>query len=248
MVGDELHGRAAIIPQMYAPGTAHLRASIVAAWADSITGLLASLAMRPVVPVTLELDVHLYRPAPAQGEVVAVGRTVKAGRSIFVAEVEFSIDEEPFAIGAASFMASPNIAARMPTELSIGRPPSVERLTVPLGQRAGLSHVEPGTVVLPVSTDGLNFSDTASGGLLALVAEEAVLSSAPGATLCALGLRFLRATRSGPVIAQADLLCGVGRVLLRDSGDHDRSTAYAVARLFDQPARPVPDDDITRSG
>jgi acyl-coenzyme A thioesterase PaaI-like protein len=64
--GDEMHGTALITPEMHVPGRGHLRTSILATWADNLAGLLAVDAMAPRVPVTLELDVHLYRPAPAR--------------------------------------------------------------------------------------------------------------------------------------------------------------------------------------
>jgi hypothetical protein len=67
-VGDEMHGTASITPEMHVPGTAHLRTSILATWADNLAGLLAVSAMAPRVPVTLELDVHLYRPAPVRSD------------------------------------------------------------------------------------------------------------------------------------------------------------------------------------
>jgi acyl-coenzyme A thioesterase PaaI-like protein len=60
----QLTGQAELTPFMHAPGTAHLRTSILVMWADMLGGVLSRVALRPAVPVTLELDVHLYRPAP----------------------------------------------------------------------------------------------------------------------------------------------------------------------------------------
>ena len=85
--GEELQGTASVTPQMHVPGTAHLRTSILATWADTLAGLLVAHVMAPRVPVTLELDVHLYRPAPGAGWLRGFGRTVKAGRSVFVSSV-----------------------------------------------------------------------------------------------------------------------------------------------------------------
>ncbi|MFF7939769.1 hotdog domain-containing protein [Nocardia gamkensis] len=231
-VGDELHGRAEITPEMHVPGTAVLRTSILATWADTVSGLLASLAMGPRVPVTLELDVNLYRPAPGTGEVRAVGRTVKAGRSVFVAEFEFSVDAEPIALGAASFMVAPDPDVQLPPRLSVELPPTAERLPMPLAERAGCLRVAPGTVVLPRSAEGLNASDTINGGLLALAAEEAVLSLAPGDSLGFLGLRYVLGARVGPVVADARLHEGLGRVEVRDTGNDNRLTTLATARIF----------------
>ncbi|UGT67054.1 PaaI family thioesterase [Nocardia gipuzkoensis] len=231
-VGEELHGRAEITPEMHVPGTTVLRTSVLATWADTVSGLLASLVMGPRVPVTLELDVGLYRPAPGTGEVRAVGRTVKVGRSVFVAEFEFSVEAEPIAFGAASFMVAPDPDVQLPPQLSVELPATAERLPMPLAERARCERVAPGTVVLPRSMQGLNASDTINGGLIALAAEEAVLSLAPGGTLSSLGLRYLLGARVGPVVAQARLHEGLGRVELRDSGNANRLTTLATARTF----------------
>ncbi|WP_019926144.1 hotdog domain-containing protein [Nocardia sp. BMG111209] len=236
MAGDELHGSAVVTPHMHVPGTARLRTSILAAWADSVTGLLASLALRPRVPVTVDLDVQLIRPAPADGRVDVIGAVAKTGRSIFVATVEFRCDTGLFGIGTATFTASPNPAARMPDRLSIGLPPASERLSVPLAQRAGCERRTPGIATLPRTVDGLNFSNTISGGLLALAAEEAVLSLAPGRTLSGLGLHYLQAARVGPVVATATVHHDLGLVVLRDEGNDDKVTTRATARLFAHPA------------
>lgn len=67
-VGNELHGAASTISEMHVPGTTQLR-----------TSALAPGTCHP------GLDVHLYRPAPGSGTVRGVGRTIKTGRSVFVA-------------------------------------------------------------------------------------------------------------------------------------------------------------------
>lgn len=231
-VGDELHGSATITPHMHVPGTERLRTSVLATWTDTVTGLLAALTLGPRVPVTLELDVHLYRPAPGYGEVRAVGRKIKAGRSVFVAEVEWTVDGEPFAFGGGSFMVSPDADLRLPAGLSVDMPASDRLLEVPLAERAGCVRRAPGTAVLPRTDDGLNASRTVNGGLIALAAEEAILSLAPGSTLSTLGLRYLQPARVGPVVADATLRAEVGRATLRDTGNSDRITTLATGRLF----------------
>jgi acyl-coenzyme A thioesterase PaaI-like protein len=231
-VGDEMHGTASVTPQMHVPGTGHLRTSILATWADNLAGLLAVVALTPRVPVTLELDVHLYRPAPGDGVVRGVGRTVKAGRSVFVASVEFTSGAgEPVAVGAGSFMAAPDPGMTMHAGPSAGPRPN-GRLTLPFAERAGCERQRPGVAVLPRSEDGLNSSNTVNGGLIALAAEEAVLSLAPGATLCSLGLRYLQAVRAGPVVATARVRDGLGQVDLRDAGNGGRLSVTATGRTF----------------
>ena len=232
-VGDELHGAASITPQMHVPGTSQLRTSILASWLDLLAGHLAVDAMTPRVPVTLELDVHLYRPAPGSGRIRAVGRTVKAGRSVFVASVEFTSEHgEPLAIGAGSFMSAPDPAARLPSRLGIDASAPVELLRVPLAERAGCERREPGVAVLPRSEDGLNASNSVNGGLITLAVEESVLSLAPGDTLCSLSVRYLQAVRVGPAVATAHVHNGLGLVELRDLGNDNRLAVTATTRTF----------------
>jgi acyl-coenzyme A thioesterase PaaI-like protein len=232
--GEDLRATAPVNEHALVPGTTHLRTSVLAIWTDTVAGLLASLAVGPRVPVTLELDVQLYRPAPASGRIRAHGRVVKSGRSVVVAEVDLADDAgEPFAVGTASFMTAHDPALRLPSELSIGAPPSPVRLALPLSERAGCRREEPGVAVLPRRDDGLNASGTVNGGLLALAAEEAALSLAPpGTTLASLGLRYLQPARVGPVVARAQVRGGLGRVEVRDAGNADRLCVLSTTRVF----------------
>ncbi|GAA2120990.1 PaaI family thioesterase [Actinomadura napierensis] len=232
-VGEDLHGSAAITPEMHVPDVGWLRTSILAVWADTLIGLLAARVTAPRVPVTLELDVQLYRPAPAAGIVRGIARTRKAGRSVFVAGVEFTSDGgEPLAIANGSFMLAPDPELKLPPTLSIDLPAQSRRLDRPFAERVGCVRRGPGVAVLPRSEDGLNASRTVNGGLIALAAEEAALSLAPGATLCSLGLRYLQPARTGPVVADARARDGLGQVELRDHGNGDRLVALATTRTF----------------
>jgi hypothetical protein len=136
------------------------------------------------------------------------------------------------AIGAGSFMSAPDPAAMLPATLSVDAPPPGGLLSMPMAERAGCQRRDPGVAVLPRSEDGLNSSNSVNGGLIALAAEEAVLSLAPGDTLCSLGLRYLQAVRAGPVVATARLHDGLGQVELHDSGNDNRLSVIATARTF----------------
>ena len=235
--GDEdgrMTGAAVVLPEMYAPGTEHLRTSILAAWADVVAGYLAVQTVGPRVPVTLELDVHLYRPAPGSGEVRGEGKVIKSGRSVFVAGVDF-LDEtgEQFGFAAASFMASPDESLRI-APLGARSPLGTgERLTVPFAERAGCERRSPGVAALGHSDEVLNASNTINGGLIALAAEEAVLSlSPPGESLASLDLRYLQPARVGPVVATAEVRHGLGRVEVRDEGNENRLCVAATTRTF----------------
>ena len=62
-----LRASAPVTPRCTCPEPSHLRMSILAAWADVLAGHLAIYSVGPRVPVTLELDVHLFAPAPGAG-------------------------------------------------------------------------------------------------------------------------------------------------------------------------------------
>ena len=230
----DLVGVASIIPEMCVPGLPRLRTSILAAWADHLSGLLAITVMAPLVPVTLELDVHLFAPAPGSGTVRCTAKALKAGRSVFMASVTFTSDDgDPIAVGGGSFMVAPDPSLRLPSTLSLNGPPPFQSLRVPLAERAGCERPEPGVAVLPRSDDGLNSSNTVNGGLIALAAEEAALSLAPGATLSSLSLRYLRPVRVGPAIATAQTRSGLGQIEVRDAGNENRLSVLATARYFE---------------
>jgi acyl-coenzyme A thioesterase PaaI-like protein len=232
--GEELHGSASLVPEMSVPGTTQLRASILASWADVLTGMLAVDVMTPRVPVTLELDVQLFRPPPGAGTVVGIGRVVKTGRTVFVGTADFATaDGEPIGFGAASFVAVPDerVVMTMPTSVDRIVPPG-RRLEVPFAERAGCERREPGVAVLPHSDESRNASNTLNGGLIALAVEEAALSLTPGATLASLALRYLQPARVGPVVAQAEVRDGVGRIEVRDLGNDDRLCVLASSRVF----------------
>jgi acyl-coenzyme A thioesterase PaaI-like protein len=235
----DMRGSAAIVPEMHVPGTDRLRTSILAVWADILAGYLAIEVVAPRVPVTLELDVHLWQPAPAAGTVAGTGRVLKAGRTVFAAGVDFcSENGVPFGFSAASFMAAPDERLRIP-ELAHGEHalPAGTRLTVPFAQRAGCVRTEPGVAVLGHSDEVLNASNTINGGLIALAAEEAVLSVSPASSsLSSLALRYLQPARVGPVVASAEVRGGLGRVEIRDAGNGDRLCAVATTRTFEGPS------------
>ena len=233
--GDGLAGTAPVVPEMHVPGTDVLRVSVLAAWADMLTGLLTGTSVAPRVPVTLDLSIDL--PAPVRGtpSIAGASRILKAGRSVVVLEVTF-VEEggtEPIAVGTASFMPSPDTSLTLP---AISESPSLldrprERLSAPFAERAGCERRDGGVAELPRREDALNASNTINGGLIALLMEEAALSSAPGTVLASLALRYLRPARVGPLVATATRHGDVVVVTAHDTGADDRLVASATARL-----------------
>ena len=227
-------GSAAVVAEMCVPGTGHLRTSILATWTDTVSGLLVIDAIGPRVPVTLELDVHVYEPLPGSGQVLGHGTLVKSGRSVSVAQVDFTDGEgRPLAFGAASFMAAPDATMRIDFETSADRiMDGAGRLSVPFAEHAGCARTEPGVAVLSRTEGVRNASNTINGGLIALAAEEAALSLTPGTSLESLGLRYLQPARTGPVVARAQVRGGLGRIEVRDAGSEDRLCVLATSRTF----------------
>ena len=231
--GDELIGTAAVTPFMHVPGAGCLRTSILATWADMLCGVMAMLALADRVTVTLDLDVHLFRPGPAAGTVTALARPVRAGRSVFVGEVEFAdASGSTFGFATGAFMAAPDTTLTPPRPPRFDLPPRDVPLSMPLADRAGCKRQAPGVAVLPRSEDGLNAARTMHGGLIALAAEESVLSLAAGGTLSSLTVRYLQPVRVGPAVATSTVADRLGRVALRDGGNDDRLAATATARIF----------------
>ena len=235
-VGEEMHGEIALVPELLVPGTPHLRTGMMAAWADQLMGLLAVQIMAPRVPTTLELDVHLYRPAPGSGTVYGKSRLIKRGRTVSVAVCAFYDQHgDVFAEGAGSFMLAGDPDVRLPPSLSIDLPRFSTRLERPIAERARCTVRGPGVATIPLHEDALNAANTLNGGLLAIAVEEAVLSLCPGDTLSSLGLRYLRPVRIGPAVANARLQHGLSLVDLHDEGNDNRLSVTATARTFTQP-------------
>jgi acyl-coenzyme A thioesterase PaaI-like protein len=233
--GDEMHGSAHVIPEMWAPGTSALRTSIVATWVDIVAGHIAIGLFDPGVPVTLDLDVHLHRPPVACDEIRMVARVQKSGRSVSVLSIDITDEgEKPMGFAHATFMAAPNPSLRMPTVVSDEgllrpHPPTLD---VPFAERAGCERLGTGLASIPLRPDGLNASGTLNGGLLALVVEEAALSTAPDTTLSSLSMRYVRPVRVGPALAEAEVRDGLGNVVVRDAGREGCLAVIATTRAF----------------
>lgn len=235
--GDELVGTARVVPQLLVPGTGVLRTSVLGAWTDVLTGLLAMGSVEPGrVPVTLDLAVDVLAPVAGARTVEGRCRVAKAGRGVVVLEVSFTADggTVPVALGTGSFVASPDARHTLPpltdlVALMAARPSGP--LALPYAERAECVRKEPGLAVMPRREDGLNATRTVNGALLALAVEEAALSAAPaGATLAALALRYLRPVRTGPVVATAEPHGGFCRVEVRDDGEGARLAVLATTR------------------
>ena len=233
--GDELRGSAAIVPEMFVPGTSVLRTSILACWTDTIAGIRASGTLTDKTPVTLALDIHLHHPPEGLTEVHLTSRLLKAGSSVVAIEVELLSDHGPLGVGTVTFMAAPAPAITLPpmAELVEHSGDGNSRLALPFADRARCERREAGVAAIPLMEDATNASLTLNGGLLALAVEEAALSALPASTLSSLNLHYLRPVRVGPAVARAVGDRDLARVEVTDAGADDRLAVVATVRAFD---------------
>jgi len=235
--GDDLAGRAAVVPGMNLPGTDTLRMSVFVTWADTIFGLIAMRTIAPRIPVTLELDMHLFRPVQCASEILMRGRLVKAGRSVMIFSIDFHAPSGAhLGFGHSMFMAAPDPELKVPPgDWAIKR---FDRqrgplLAQPLAQRVGCEVRAPGVAVLPRARDIRNQTGAINGGILTVPIEDAVLSRAgAGVSIASLLIRYLRPVRRGPAFARAELERDLARVEVIDE-DRDALSIHATARLFD---------------
>ncbi len=238
-VDDQLHGRAEVRSTMWCPGTDVLRTSILAAWADTILGLLAVRVIAPKVPVTLELDVHLFEEIHGTPTVELIGSVAKAGSSVQVFSLDiYSSPGHRVGFGHSLFIASPDPKLSIPTGDWALKAFAKRRgvLGEPFAERVGCVRTGIGQATLANDPTLLNSSKTMNGGLLALVVEEAALSASPRPTsLASLQLRFLRPVRTGPAVANADIQAGLGEIELRDTAT-DAIAILATTRFAESRA------------
>jgi len=230
-VGDTVRGTADVFPEVCVPGTDRLRISVLATWADIVSGAVAGLAVEPRIPLTLDLEVQVSEPAALGTVVDAEARAVKVGRTVVVCETRFCDHRTgaPLAVALASFIRSPN-----PEHVFADGFPSLTgshgRLTVPFAERAECAVASPGVVVVPRKPDGLNASGAMQGGIVALAAEEAARSLSPApAGIEALNLRYLRPVTVGPARAVATGHEHFALVHVTDTGT-GKLAAIATAR------------------
>jgi acyl-coenzyme A thioesterase PaaI-like protein len=233
LVGDEIRGRAPVVPEMLVPGTDCLRMSLLAAWADTLIGFQSIAAVAPRVPVTLDLSVDLHRLPRGVNEVTTRTRVLKAGSSMVTAELDFQADGEPIGLAMAAFTVGPHVSRTLPPvdTLVTYYSSAVSLLEQPYAERAGCIRTAPGVAELAMAPDKVNAAGTMNGGLIALAVEEAALSTAPDAALRSLTMRYLRSGRIGPFVATAERTGDLARIDVRDAGNDNRVVIAAIGRF-----------------
>lgn len=229
--GLPLRGAAEVFPEICVPGTDILRAGVLAAWADLVTGTVAAEAMDPRIALTLDLELQVLAPAVVGHRIHVEAAPVKVGRSVTVCRADFRDGPggAALAVAYASFMASPDPGHVW--EDGFRRMQLDGRLAVPLAERMQLRRPARGVVELPHLPEGLNASGAIQGGLVAVAVEEAVRAVADaGQTIGMLHLRYLRPFSVGPARATATRDGHLVLVDLQDAGA-GKLGAVATVRL-----------------
>jgi acyl-coenzyme A thioesterase PaaI-like protein len=225
---DQCVGRFEADPFLCSGGS--VRASVLAALADVVAGGLANVTVAPRIPLTVDLSLHAFAPVPPGSEVSMVARNLKVGRSTTVGEVAFSCSAGPVAVAYVTFMPSPRPEDEM-VEVHWGRAPGPSALGAPIFEQIGARLVSPGVVELDLATYVKQPSGTIQGGAIALIAEMAATSLAPG-VVRDLEIRYLSAVRVGPARTSSTALAdGLVRVAIRDAGNNDRLTSLILVTL-----------------
>jgi acyl-coenzyme A thioesterase PaaI-like protein len=218
--GPAIRGSAPVVPELCVPDTPILRTSVLAIWADILTGYVAGQALNPRIPVTLDLEVQVSGCARVGDQISAEATALKAGRTVVVCETRFRNDTtgELVALAHVSFVASPDPAHVFPNGFpSLARLDG--RLTMPLAERLHLRTVAPGTVEMPRRPGGLNAVGAIQGGLVAVSAEQAAMSLGAGTSVVSVfSLRYLRGVAVGPARAVAEEHGGFSVVHVTDAG------------------------------
>ena len=224
------------------------RAGVLAILVDVVGGGLAAVAAQPDWIATADLTLHLA-PRPVHGEIEAVGRVLRRGRTTVVAEVLLhERDGESLGIATMSFAVLPRRAGN----LTIEQVDHVNRMTMatsdsglkePFRDRVALSVIDPdaGAVELPLSSYVMNSLGSIQGGMVAAAADAAAEHALAGACggsveICDLQITYLALAKVGPVRTEARVLeatteFGTAHVEIFDTGSQHRltTTARAVA-------------------
>lgn len=232
--GPAIQGHTEVVPELCVPETSILRTSVLAIWADILTGYVAGQALNPRIPVTLDLEVQLHRSARLGDRIRADAIALKAGRTVVVCETRFRNETsgELVALAHVSFVASPDPQHVFPNGFpSLARLDG--RLSTPLADRIGLRTVAPGTAELPRRPGGLNAVGAIQGGLVAVVAEQSAMSLvARPSVIAAFNLRYLRGVAIGPARAVAEEHGDFAVVHVTDAGS-GKLCVVATARRTD---------------
>ena len=217
------------------------RAGVLATLVDVIGGGLAAAAAHPNWIATADLTLHTVAGAEPGTTVEARGRTLRAGRTTVVLEVDL-VDDTQRELGLAtmSFSVLPRRDAN-PDILEVATPGPTTMAASESGLRNPIADVlevrvldaATGAIELPVTDWARNSMGAMQGGVVALVADlaaEQALRAATGraVTVADLHLVYLGFGRVGPIRTRVDVLApDTARVEIIDAGAEDRRMTIA---------------------
>jgi acyl-coenzyme A thioesterase PaaI-like protein len=240
--GDWRHTEGWIGPEGCIEGTDRPLTGVLFGYLDIVAGCPPSGPINP----TVDLQVRLFSQ-PRQGPIRFTARTLRQGRSLYVAEIEMrhAPDEQPFGVGLATFVNRPmSVVDRTARGAgssgeSEGDIPGGEgdvdvedRRSAPL---TGTRRLRPGCLELDASEISNHPHRTVSGATLGRFIEQATMDLFGGAArVDELDVRFLDRVKIGPIRATATSLGGRGptttvRVEVVDAGHQDRLVTYGLA-------------------
>jgi acyl-coenzyme A thioesterase PaaI-like protein len=231
-------------PELFAPGTDHIRTGLLCSMVDLVAG---HMEIGPVGP-TIDLRMQLFTRPPAEGRIHIYSRPLRIGSRLIVSETELrgDHDTEPFARCLTTFMN--NIVGG-----GFPKGPRVPPVMAETSFDAFLGHQirdENSFELHPVERLTNGMKATVQGGAQSLLAEltaEHVLGGGRRLAATDLDIRFLNPMRVGPVVATVQHIdntigednpksAGAGgrarcRVRLTDGGYQDRILGFVAMTL-----------------
>jgi acyl-coenzyme A thioesterase PaaI-like protein len=227
-------GRALVSDALRLPGSARIRSSVLACWADMVSGTDASHANPGRTALTVDLTVRLLVP-PVAEMVVISSEILKAGRRTVVCEARMCDERgRPFALSHMTFQSSPRpedvmdpyVISGFAAGMADARPPSYPQ---PFMEFTGIRMTGPGACELDRRPRVMNPAGTLQGGAVAAMVEAAAESLA--GPVGDMELHYVSAVRVGPGRARAVATGADGpmRVEVRDPGNGDRLCTLGLA-------------------
>lgn len=224
MARPVVHGVAPVRPESLVPGTTRMRTGVLATIVDLVAGHVPDGPLGP----TIDLRVELWDRPPSSGHVHLVGRPLRAGARLVVAETLLAAERDgvPFGRATTTFMHE-----RVGEPVSNGGRPMVAMAEASFDEFLGATVRDERSMALePVERIANGQQHTVQGGVQALFAEIAadrLLRRNVPLAATDLDIRFLSRLRVGPLVAIVDELPSRdgtvrARVTLADGGADDK--------------------------
>ena len=232
-------GQAMVSDELRIPGTDRIRSSVLACWADMVSGSETMMQIPDRISLTVDLTIRPLAP-PVAERVAIHSEILKAGRSVVFCEARM-FDEHGtlFALSHMTFQGSPRPDDARDSAPVLGHTDQFGAIAPtypsPFFEYLQIQTTAPGTCELDRVPPVMNEAGTIQGGAVAAVIEAAAedLHGPVGD----MELHYLSAVRVGPAQARATAAGGPGsvaaagpwRVELRDPGNGSRLCTLGLA-------------------